>query len=301
MEELFEDLSKKLYDAIFHRYFEEKDWKTGYVLKKMDGETQEAFYIGARFDELYWQTKDKIRKNHFYVQILRNKTDEGVRYDISFHSRNVSPNEALVIDEIIKHVKEKEVDTLLYVSGYGSKMKKYPTGEKSEKVLKVMDVIRYASGISDYDEWTDEFNYPLTTTTLRVVANVEKETAKIYALNSEIANFNTIEEVKEWCRSQTNEDYEMRKVWDVFIATIKEKTKVQDVQNHYNKYIVIDRKTYVDVVIRKQYYSGKPKYHIALDKTKASVPTIEKAKEKAIEVATKFSNNYRLRKVTGQK
>jgi len=289
VETMYKGLSEEIYE-LFKNTFEEKDWKTGYILKKMGDTSQEALYIGARFDDLYWQESEKLRKTHFYIRILNN----GDKHTITFHGKNVVMKERALIDKITTFLRGKNQDILLYIGGLWMS-----TGEKSQNAFSILNAFK--NEVEEMGKKEEEFRLPLVTNIFRLEPRMNEGTVALFAGSHEIAHFKTKREAEEWKKVQKEEETKMNGVFEIFIQTIKEKMKMENIRTKFGKYIVINEKDYIDVSVKKQYYAGKPKFQFRLDETKGKTDSVEKIKEKAVQIATKFSNTYRLRNITGQK
>lgn len=298
MKSQFEGLSNYLYEALFKSKFDKKEWKIGVAKKEMDGTEHEEFYIGARYDELFWNQQKKLRKKHFFIRITKDVASRQ-EYDITIENNISFPYER-IIEKITQYVTDVlQLDTVLnfYTDRYFLEQK--ATGEKAKGLFDLMNAFTSNKYAFSVKPTANEFQLQWTSNVFTLVRYVEEGVVRLFVSTTEVKAFSTIEEVVEWLETQHAEIEKIADIKKQVIQVIKEKTKIEEVEIFPSNYKMQVGSTRVDCSIIRKFHLGKVKVYLSFGDEKGNV-VFQNAEKKAIELATKFANNYRLKHLTGQ-
>lgn len=296
-----EKVSTDVYDYFFSKKFQKKEWKIGHIIKNLEEEMQEVFYMGAGFEDRYWMKKQRLNRTHFYLRFIMGKEHQGNIHSVSFYEKNAYVPEEELVQVLKTSLRIQGIDVLLHIKGYDRLNNLCATGQKSEYILQLLMELRKIELFHGYDVEGLSFSYWFCKNLYHVKIDINKKQLILLNGSYEMVTFHTIEDVKKWNRDIINEQKQIEEIWDRVTNLIQLKTKWKVEALKKESQIRINDHYVLSTKIEKQYRRGKKVFFISLHDEKIYVSNLDEIEEKIQEFALKFCHKHRIRKLTTQK
>jgi len=293
-----EKVSMYVYDYFFSKKFHKNEWKMGHIIKDLEGEVQEVFYIGAGFEDRYWLRTNTLKHTHFYCRFIMGNEDI---HSVSVYEKNAYIPEEELAEALKKAFRLQKIDILLHIKGYDRLNNLCSTGQKSDYILQLLLELRKVELFHQYDVEGLCFSYWFRKHCYHVKINLQNKQLILLTDSSEKITFNTLEEVKNWNNMIINEQKQIESILDYVADLIQMKTKWDIVALKKEGQFRINNQRILPVKIEKQINRGKTSFFVLLGDQKAKVSRIEDVEKNMQTWALEFCYKNRIRTLIKQK
>jgi len=299
MEKIIAEFSDLLYREKFSDIFKREEWEMAVMKKKKGAKEQTTYYIGARYDQTFWEGVKGTKKQF----LLRFEEDENESW-VSFvhHGLTFTKKELKEIGEKFSSFLQKEnADCYLIIEiGDMERMTK-ATGKKSSTILEMNGALIRKKNLS---HWRGKYKLDHTDIEYETRINLKEGTLQFIDKKGKVFEMHSVIEMDEWLDKQLEDTVEIKKYMIEIGDMLKTKIKSDNIKVD-ERTIKVDRIESNGFEIIKM-TGRKVKYTLNLNFANANYEmhecgTLEELKAKITERFSDYANKYRLRKVTGQK